>query len=63
MQVQYRVEVLFNYQFSVPQLLVSLGIDFVLSNSQVDESNKHTEDDEQFSREDEIMCSALEDIS
>lgn len=30
---------------------------------EVDESSKHTEDDEQFTREDEIMCSALEEIS
>ncbi|XP_020622672.1 mediator of RNA polymerase II transcription subunit 7-like [Orbicella faveolata] len=30
---------------------------------EVDESSKHTEDDEQFTREDEIMCSVLEEIS
>lgn len=49
----------------MPQFVfgVTGKIDFVLSNSQVDESNKHTEDDELFSREDEIMCSALEEIS
>ena len=34
-----------------------------LSNYQIDESSKLTEDDEQFIIEDEIMCSALEEIS
>lgn len=43
--------------------IISFEIDVSLSNYQVDESSKHTEDDEQFTREDEIMCSALEEIS
>jgi len=30
---------------------------------EIDESNKRTGDDNEFSREDEIMCNALEDIS
>ena len=42
---------------------ISFEIDVSLSNYQVDESSKHTEDDEHFTREDEIMCSALEEIS
>ena len=44
-------------------MIVSFEVDLSLSNYQVDESSKHTEDDEQFTREDEIMCSALEEIS
>lgn len=44
-------------------IFVSFEIDVSLSNYQVDESSKHTEDDEQFTREDEIMCSTLEEIS
>lgn len=44
-------------------MIISFEIDVSLSNHQVDESSKHTEDDEQFTREDEIMCSALEEIS
>ena len=43
--------------------IISFEIDVNLSNYQVDESSRHTEDDEQFTREDEIMCSALEEIS
>ena len=44
-------------------MFISFEIDVCLSNYQVDKSSKHTEDDEQFTREDEIMCSALEEIS
>ena len=43
--------------------IISFEINVSVSNYQVDESSKHTEDDEQFTREDEIMCSALEEIS
>jgi len=58
------MDVLFLCMSSIQMFrIISFEIDVSLSNYQVDESSKHAEDDEQFTREDEIMCSALEEIS
>ena len=42
--------------------LSSLSL-FIFSPCQIDESKSISEDDYEFSRKDEIMCTALEEIS
>ena len=49
---------LYNLHFSTVLYVI-----YVSFKHQVDESNKHAEDDEEFNKEDEIMCNALENIS